>query len=314
MTAGTSTNATRAISAAESAATPIRRAAGLTSSGRGGTGRPASSRASRRPISSAAASISVASIACVGGREAVDAPLLEPLRPGRASARRASRPARRSAAVQPRRGERAPVVDELGAARRLGSGGRAPLCLHRFAGGTPEPFRQILREVDVAGLRRGRRMERAAARMPAVPRPGCRPTPRGRPEWVTADAAVARRDERRRRSRARRRDAVDRGRCERRGRRRARPPPPRPRGERGEPAAERRAGPALPVRAVDRALRADARPATTTTSSTPCSRSSTAGRSSRCFGAPNRVAAPAARTTAPIRSSSTVDVLDHDRL
>ena len=62
-TAGTSTNATSPISAAERAATPTRRATGLTSSGRGDTGRPASARASRGLISSAAASRSVASIA-----------------------------------------------------------------------------------------------------------------------------------------------------------------------------------------------------------------------------------------------------------
>src|SRR5918995_5762955 len=53
-------------------------------------------------------------------------------------------------------------------------------------------------------------------------------------------------------------------------------------------------------------------PATTTISSSPRTCSSTAGRSSRCFGAPNRVAAPAARTTAAITCERTMRIRKAD--
>ena len=79
--------------------------------------------------------------------------------------------------------------------------------------------------------------------------------------------------------------------------------------ERGEAAAEARAGAARPVGAADDLAPAagttspsGCAPSTTTTRSTGARprRSSTGGRSSRCFGEPNRVAAPAASTTAGI--------------
>ena len=193
-------------------------------------------------------------------------------------------------------GERAdaggPDREAAGAARAGRSG---PSCRARR--------REVLRVVDVAGRREvvARDEQRLAAAEALVGDVV--------PELARDEKrmAAARRRTRRpraaRRCRARRRRRGRSPRARGRARRRARRPRPRCRPERGEAAAERGARASLPVRArARRARRASSScaPATTTIWSRPAARtrSSTAGRSSRCFGEPKRSAAPAASTTA----------------
>ena len=102
-------------------------------------------------------------------------------------------------------------------------------------------------------------------------------------------------------------DAVDRARVELRARPRGRSPRRRRPRECPQAAAQRRAGPALPLGAVDDArvgldARARRRRRRRRRPSSRRSASSTAGRNSRCFGEPKRVAAPAASTTAATTS------------
>ena len=162
--------------------------------------------------------------------------------------------------------------------------------------------RQVLRTVDVPRraevvARDEHGVERARALVGDVG-----PDRAAEHDRVAALAAVRRRDDvapppRQARSGGRPR----RGRA--RARRRGRPPLRRPVAERGEAAAQRRARPALPVGALDgrASVSTSCAPATTTiSSSSRLARSpfEHPASSSRCFGEPNLVAAPAARTTA----------------
>ena len=178
----------------------------------------------------------------VRGREAVDAPFLEPLDLVRRQAGALRGLLDRQLAVQPRGRKRAPVGDDLGVLRC--GVDELHLHLHRFVGRLPEPFREILREVDVSGGAEvvagdEQRLVRAKAFVRDV-----LPRRAVDDQGVAADAAVARSDERRAalppalRARARSRRARAPGRL------RARPPRPRPPGRaRRARSGARRPGP-----------------------------------------------------------------------
>ena len=187
------------------------------------------------------------------------------------------------------------------------------------AGAPPQKARVVERgqvvRVSTSRGRRDRRTARAAAPRPASLRRGSRPTPTGDEQRMPADRRRTTRRRRRRRPPASCRSPARRPqprvrarpRAPRRRRRRRRRAPrariaatpparaPTPRSARGAtaPAVSRHEGHGTPPR-----RRRSRRPGLA------ARRSRTRGRSSACFGEPKRVAAPAARTTAATRLTS----------